>query len=68
MRDWASFAWCPTGSDIPTAALFWPNKFVPLFEILLFPWGASSRAIRANGIAAIGLASLLLVTRVSGNR
>ena len=49
------------------AALLWPNKFIPLFEILLFPWAASSRAIRANGIAAIGLA-LLLPTRLSGNR
>ena len=50
------------------AALFWPSKFVPLFEILLFPWAASCRAIRANGITAIGLALLLLVMRLSGNR
>jgi hypothetical protein len=49
------------------AALLWPNKFMPLFEILMFPWAASSRAIRANGIAAIGLA-LVLLTRLSGNR
>jgi hypothetical protein len=49
------------------AALLWQNKFMPLFEILMFPWAASSRAIRANGIAAIGLALLLLVTRLSGN-
>ena len=49
------------------AALLWPNKFMPLFEILMFPWTASSRAIRANGIAAIGLA-LLLLTRLTGNR
>ena len=50
------------------AALLWPNKFMPLFELLMFPWAASSRAIRANGIAAIGLALLVLVTRLSGNR
>jgi hypothetical protein len=50
------------------AALLWPNKFMPLFEILMFPWAASSRAIRANGIAAIGLAILLVVTRLSDNR
>jgi hypothetical protein len=49
-------------------ALFWPDKFMPLFQILLFPWTASSRAIRANGIAAIGLALLLVVLRLSGNR
>jgi len=34
------------------AGLFWPDKFMPLFKILMFPWAASSRAIRANGIAA----------------
>jgi hypothetical protein len=49
------------------AALFWPNKFMPLFEILMFPWAASSRAIRTNGIAAIGLSLLLLVIRLTGN-
>jgi len=40
---------------------------MPLFEILMFPWAASCRAIRANGIAAIGLSLLLLVTRLAGN-
>jgi hypothetical protein len=49
------------------AAVLWPNKFIPLFEVLMFPWVASDRAIRANGIAAIGLALLLLVTRLAGN-
>jgi hypothetical protein len=38
-----------------------------LFEILMFPWAASCRAIRANGIAAIGLPLLLLATRLLGN-
>jgi len=46
----------------------WPEKFMPLFEILMFPWAASCRAIRANGIAAIGLSLLLLVTRFAGGR
>lgn len=50
------------------AALFWPDRFMPLFEILMFPWAASCRAIRANGIAAIGLSLLLLATRLTGNR
>jgi hypothetical protein len=50
------------------AGLFWPDKFMPLFETLMFPWAASRRAIRANGIAAIGLSLLLLVTRLTGNR
>jgi hypothetical protein len=42
------------------AGLFWPEKFMPLFEVLLFPWVASYRAVRANSIAAIGLSILLL--------
>jgi len=50
------------------AGLFWPDKFMPLFEILLFPWAASCRAIRANSIAAIGLSLLLLVALLTGNR
>jgi hypothetical protein len=50
------------------AGLLWPDKFLPLFEILMFPWAANHRAIRANGVAAIGLSLLLLVTRLSGLR
>jgi hypothetical protein len=42
------------------AGLFWPEKFMPLFEILLFPWVATYRAVRANSMAAIGLSILLL--------
>ena len=47
------------------AGLFWPEKFRPLFEVLLFPWAASYRAVRANSIAAIGLWVLLLARLVS---
>jgi len=50
------------------AGLLWPETFMPLFEILMFPWAASCRAIRANGIAAIGFSLLLLVTRLAGYR
>jgi hypothetical protein len=50
------------------AGLLWPDKFMPLFETLMFPWAASCRAIRANGIAAIGLSLLLLVARLTGYR
>jgi hypothetical protein len=42
------------------AGLFWPEKFMPLFQVLLFPWNATYRAIRANSLAAIGLSALLL--------
>jgi hypothetical protein len=44
------------------AGLFWPDKFMPLFEILMFPWAASFRLVRVHSIAAIGASLLLLVT------
>lgn len=56
------------GLAFGVAALFWPDKFMPLFEILMFPFAAKCRATRANGVAAIGLSVLLLVTRLTGNR
>ena len=49
------------------AGLFWPDKFMPIFDVLMFPWAASYRAIRANSIAAIGLSLLLLVTLLTGS-
>jgi hypothetical protein len=45
------------------AGLFWPEKLMPVFEVLMFPWSASHRGLRANSIAAIGL-SLLLLARL----
>ena len=56
------------GLTFGLAGLFWPDKFMPLFEILMFPWAASCRAVRANGIAAIGLSLILLVSLLTGNR
>jgi len=48
--------------------LFWPDKLMPLFDLLMFPWAASYRALRRNSIAAIGLALLLLVRMIAGIR
>jgi hypothetical protein len=42
------------------AGLIWPDKLMPLFGILMFPWAASHGWIRANGILAIGVYLLLL--------
>lgn len=42
------------------AGLFWPDKLLPLFEVLLFPWAASDRTIRAHSIGTIAAALLLL--------
>jgi hypothetical protein len=45
--------------------LLWPEKLMPLFLVLMFPWSATYRAIRANSIAAIGLSLLLLAVLVT---
>jgi len=42
------------------AGLIWPDKLMPLFGLLMFPWPASYRAIRINGIVAIGAYLLVL--------
>jgi hypothetical protein len=41
----------------------WPDKLMPVFGVLMFPWTANHRVIRANCIAAIGV-YLLLVARL----
>lgn len=48
------------------AGLFWPDKLMPIFDVLMFPWAASYRAIRTNSIAAIGLSLLLLGKLLTG--
>jgi hypothetical protein len=50
------------------AGLFWPEKLMPFFEILMFPWTASYRGIRANSIGAIGLSLLLFVRLLAAVR
>jgi hypothetical protein len=42
------------------AGLLWPEKLMPLFGVLMFPWRASYRLIRAHGILAIGAYLLVL--------
>ena len=48
------------------AGLLWPEKFLALFDTLMFPWPASFRTVRANSVAAI-LLSLLLTGRLLMN-
>lgn len=45
------------------AGLVWPDKLMPLFGLLMFPWPATHRTIRVNGIVAIG-AYLLVVGKL----
>jgi hypothetical protein len=43
------------------AGILWPEKLAPVFDILLFPWPASYRAVRVNSIAAILLSITLFL-------
>ena len=50
------------------AGLVWPDKLMPVFGVLMFPWPASYRAIRTHGVVAIAgyvlvLGKLLLAPR-----
>jgi hypothetical protein len=48
------------------AGLLWPERLMPVFEVLMFPWSASHRGIQANSIAAIGLSVLLFARLFAG--
>jgi hypothetical protein len=43
--------------------LFWPDKFIAVFDVLLFPWPASYRTVRMNSVAAIAF-SMVLAARL----
>lgn len=43
------------------AGLFWPEKFVAAFQLLMYPWSSSYRLIRMNSIGSLGLAVVLAV-------
>lgn len=49
------------------AGLLWPEKLMPVFEVLMFPWVASYRSIRGHSIVAIGLSLLLFVALLTGH-
>lgn len=43
------------------AGLLWPDKLMPLFDVLMFPWAANYRTVRANSVAAIGISLVILI-------
>ncbi|MGH9494136.1 MAG: hypothetical protein ACRD3B_03995 [Candidatus Sulfotelmatobacter sp.] len=43
--------------------LIWPEKLMPAFGILMFPWRASHRVIRAQGLMIVS-AYLALLARI----
>ncbi len=46
---------------IGLAGLLWPQKLMPVFDVLMFPWPSTYRMLRANSIGAIALSILLIV-------
>lgn len=50
------------------AGLFWPEKFLPAFEVLMFPWAASHRLVRAHSVAALVLSAGLFAFLLTGIR
>lgn len=43
------------------AGLLWPEKLVAVFDVLMFPWPATHKLVRANAWGALFLAILLFV-------
>ncbi len=50
------------------AGLLWPEELMPLFQVLMFPWAASSRSIRGNSLVAIGFSLILMTALLTGYR
>jgi hypothetical protein len=44
------------------AGLFWPEKLLPVFDVLMFPWASSYRTVRLHSIGAIAVSLLLFAT------
>lgn len=41
------------------AGLLWPEKLVVVFDVLMFPWPATHKLVRANAWGALLLAVIL---------
>ncbi len=49
---------------IGLAGLLWPEKLMPIFEVMMFPFPASYRGIRANSVIAL-VVSVFLFARLA---
>jgi hypothetical protein len=47
------------------AGLFWPEKMMPIFEILMFPIIPTQRTLRVHSLGALAVSFLLLVAIVA---
>jgi hypothetical protein len=43
------------------AGLLWPEKLIAVFDVLMFPWPATHRLVRANAWGALLLSFLLFL-------
>jgi hypothetical protein len=50
---------------IGLAGLLWPEKLMPVFDVLMFPWPSTYRMLRANSIGAIVFSVLLFVGMIA---
>jgi hypothetical protein len=50
------------------AGLLWPDKLLPLFDVLMFPWPASYRTIRTSSLATIFLSGALFFSLLAHAR
>ena len=47
------------------AGLLWPEKLVAVFDVLMFPWPATHKLVRANAWGAVVLSFVLFLTLIS---
>jgi hypothetical protein len=44
------------------AGLFWPDKIMPIFEVLMFPIIPTQRTLRMHSMGAVAVSVLLFLT------
>jgi hypothetical protein len=47
------------------AGLLWPERLIAVFDVLMFPWPATHKMVRANAVGAILLSCLLFLSLVA---
>ena len=47
------------------AGLLWPERLIAVFDVLMFPWPATQKFVRANAWAALLLSVLLFLGLVA---
>lgn len=50
------------------AGLLWPERLVSVFDVLMFPWAATYKLVRANAWAALLLSLVLFFALLAGVR